>query len=105
MKRFDGPPQAVWDPAWVRERVRARGTRALHAQALRVRIRCPLLSVRKPLYAHLHAGLCASLRSSGRKRRSPRLPARAVEAYVVSLALISTAAVWLTVVAVLFRDK
>jgi len=105
MKRFSDALQR-----WVVARVRGwasaePGRRRIYAQALRVRITCPPLGVRNPLYIHAHAGLCASLRSSGRKRRSPRLPARAVEAYVVSLALISTAAVWLTVVAVLFRDK
>jgi hypothetical protein len=105
MKRFDGPPQAVWDPAWVRERVRARGTRALHAQALRVRIRCPLLSVRKPLYAHLHAGLCARRRSLRRTRRLHRSPAAPVEAFVVGFALMTAALFWLVVISILWGER
>lgn len=102
MKRFDGPSQAFWDPAWERGAWRARGSRALHAQALRVRATCPPLGVRAPLYVRVRAGLCARRRSLQRRRRSHRDPALRVEAGVVAVALFVAAAFWLMVIQVLW---
>lgn len=105
MKRFDWVSGAEWV---AREAPHAHpATRRAwdFPQALRTRVTCPYLSVRKPLYAHLHAGLCARRRSLRALRNAPVGRERRVSTGWWAVSLLISALFWTIVAELWIRSR